>query len=151
MNPESHRRQLGVTLIELVVVMSLLALAMTLVAPGVGRTVDNMRLRSFGRQVRSAFQMASVRARMDQASNIISFDERHFRFLHSDGSSAETLDLPDTIIAVDDEALYLVTPSGHVLGPDTFVFRTQGGREGVIRVGIDFGVRFTEGSDDSAQ
>lgn len=64
--PGNTRREAGVTLLELVLVIALLSLAAGLVAPGVGRGIDEWRLRSAAERLAQIIRYARIRALYEQ-------------------------------------------------------------------------------------
>ena len=54
------RRERGVTLIELAVVMAIVAIMALFLAPAIGEWVDNFRIRQAGREMSSDLQFAKV-------------------------------------------------------------------------------------------
>ena len=55
-------RKRGVTLVELVVVMAIIAIGAAFVAPNIGAWIPNYRLRSASRDVTSALRTAQMKA-----------------------------------------------------------------------------------------
>jgi prepilin-type N-terminal cleavage/methylation domain-containing protein len=56
------RGETGVTLIELVVVMAIIAIMGLLIAPALGRWVDNFRIRQVAREISSDLQFAKMKS-----------------------------------------------------------------------------------------
>ncbi len=65
----------GVTLIELVTVMAIIAIGALLVAPNIGAWIPNYRLRSAGRDVVSILRTAQVRSVSVNTQYQVSFDQ----------------------------------------------------------------------------
>jgi type IV fimbrial biogenesis protein FimT len=67
-------RKRGVTLIELVVVMAIIAIGAAFVAPNIGAWIPNYRLRSATRDVTSAMRMAQMKAISNNTQYHVSFN-----------------------------------------------------------------------------
>jgi prepilin-type N-terminal cleavage/methylation domain-containing protein len=67
-------RKRGVTLIELVVVMAIIAIGAAFVAPNIGAWIPNYRLRSATRDVTSALRMAQMKAISNNTQYHVSFN-----------------------------------------------------------------------------
>ena len=67
-------RKRGVTLVELVVVMAIIAIGAAFVAPNIGAWIPNYRLRSATREVTSALRMAQMKAISNNTQYHVSFD-----------------------------------------------------------------------------
>jgi len=65
------RGEAGVTLLELLVVLALMALLVGLVAPGFGRATDNWRLRRAAESVAQILRYARTRALYDQRYYVV--------------------------------------------------------------------------------
>lgn len=66
----SRDKKKGITLIELVVVMAIIAIGAVLLAPNIGAWIPNYRLRSASRDVVSALRVAQMKA----VSNNVQYD-----------------------------------------------------------------------------
>ena len=135
----------GVTLVELMVVMSLLALAMTVVGPAVGSTLDNMRFRTFGGELEHAFRVAQAGARTAQEPRFIAFDTDRFLVFDRRNTEFGEVALPPGV-AMESEVsgAWMATRSGMILGLDNLVIVSGRGRAGTL-VLDGFDVRFVEG------
>ena len=67
-------RKRGVTLVELVVVMAIIAIGAAFVAPNIGAWIPNYRLRSASRDVTSALRMAQMKAISNNTQYQVSFN-----------------------------------------------------------------------------
>jgi general secretion pathway protein H len=65
------RGQKGVTLIELVVVMAIIAIMGLFMAPAIGEWVDNFRIRQAARDISSTLQQAKMRAISTRQTNTV--------------------------------------------------------------------------------
>ena len=127
------RRPRGITLIELMVVVGLLVLAMTLVGPAVGNTVDNMRFRTFGRDLQHSFRTAQAQARIAQDEYSIALDADRFIVFNREEEILEEILLPVGIsVESGPDVVYVVSRSGQILGPERLGFTSSTGRSGAI-------------------
>jgi prepilin-type N-terminal cleavage/methylation domain-containing protein len=65
----------GITLVELVVVMAIVAIGAAFVAPNIGAWIPNYRLRSATRDVTSALRTAQMKAISNNAQYHVSFNQ----------------------------------------------------------------------------
>jgi len=75
----------GVTLIELIVVMVIIAIGATLMVPGIGRWLPNYRLRSATRDVVSTMRTAQMRAVSTNTVYGVAFDTNSIQLYRSSG------------------------------------------------------------------
>ncbi len=101
----------GVTLIELVTVMAIIAIGALLVAPNIGAWIPNYRLRSAGRDVVSILRTAQVRSVSVNAEYQVSFDQ---------GAGSYILQYRDTGGNWIDEGTTQFLPSGIRISGMTF-------------------------------
>ncbi len=140
------QRTRGITLIELIVVLAVMALATTLVGPSVGNTVDNMRFRSFGRQLEHTLRSAQQEARLVGEERLVLLTEDRLVVSDRLGVVFEEIAWPRSVVPSPGGATYVVLGSGHLIGPARFLISSRTGRRGTLEVRgpeIDFleGVR----------
>jgi prepilin-type N-terminal cleavage/methylation domain-containing protein len=68
------RRERGVTLIELAVVMAIVAIMALFLAPAIGEWVDNFRIKQTAREIVSTLQLAKMKAIARQLEYNVVFD-----------------------------------------------------------------------------
>ena len=126
----------GITLIELVVVISILAVMLTFVGPPMSAGIDNLMLDVAGRRVISAFRLAQTFARTQGEQVIASYDETTLTFLKS-GQIHRTLAMPRGVrlIPIKEATTVVFLRSGQIIGPDTVDLINSRGRR--IRLSID--------------
>jgi general secretion pathway protein H len=73
--------QRGVTLIELIIVMVIIAIGATLTAPNIGGWLTNYRLRSATRDVVSIMRVAQIKAVSNNTSYQVFFDIAHDSYI----------------------------------------------------------------------
>jgi prepilin-type N-terminal cleavage/methylation domain-containing protein len=73
--------QRGVTLIELIIVMAIIAIGATLTAPNIGGWLPNYRLRSATRDVASTLRLAQIKAVSNNTSYQVVFDTAHDSYI----------------------------------------------------------------------
>ncbi len=142
-------RSRGITLIELMVVLALLALAMTLVGPAVGNTVDNLRFRTFGRQLQHSFRRAQAQSRLAQEEHFIALNSDRLVVFDRGEAILEEIVLPAGVSAGSArdgayDGVYVVSRSGHILGPQRLDLTSSSGRSGAIVID-GYEARFVEG------
>ena len=93
----------GVTLIELVVVMAIIAIMGVCLAPSIGEWLDNFRIRQAARDIASHLQLAKIRAISRRLEYRVNFDvaNNQYRLWVNDGGW-----IPDP------EGVVLSTPRG---------------------------------------
>jgi prepilin-type N-terminal cleavage/methylation domain-containing protein len=67
------RREKGVTLIELVVVMAIIGIMALFMAPAIGEWVDNYRIRQAARDIASTLQLAKMQAVSTRLPDAVNF------------------------------------------------------------------------------
>src|SRR5438034_4020799 len=109
----SQRGTRGITLIELVVVMTLIAIISGLVGPSVAGRLKNLSLQTTATEVAARFRKAQSEARLTQTAVVVSYTDHKFHFLRGTqeiGSFA----LPPSISAAFQNSIdtVLMLPSG---------------------------------------
>ncbi len=129
----------GITLIELLIVMSLLSLAAAFAGPAVGAGLDSMSLRSTVLRVASNFRKVQADARAQQRTLAIRVANGELVLVSDDGAS-RVLELnPGITLAGADESTYLFYGSGQISGPARLEFENRRGRRMALLVGPEPG------------
>ncbi len=136
----------GITLIELLIVMSLLSLAAAFAGPAVGAGLETMSLRSTVLQVASNFRRVQADARAQQRTLAIRVANGELVLVSDDGTS-RVLELNAGItLAGADESTYLFYGSGQISGPARLEFENRRGRRMALVLGPEPGhIDFDEG------
>jgi type II secretion system protein H len=109
------KREGGVTLIEMLVVMTLVGLLAAVVAPSVGSGLETVRLRATGEKLAATLRMARTRALRTQHYMQVSVDPqlRVVELRDLEGGSLSSWEIPNTIQVLSERRLaYLVYPDG---------------------------------------
>ena len=125
------KRKRGITLIEMLVVMTILGLLAAVVGPSVGSGVETVRLRATGEKLASTLRLARTRALRTRHYMQVTVDpqSRAVELRDLEGGSASSWEIPNTIQVQSDRALkFLVYPDGgsQVMRVD---LRNQRGRQ----------------------
>ena len=129
----------GITLIELLIVMSLLSLAAAFAGPAVGAGLDSMSLRSTVLRVASNFRKVQADARAQQRTLAIRVANGELVLVSDDGAS-RVLELnPGITLAGADESTYLFYGSGQISGPARLEFENRRGRRMALLLGPEPG------------
>jgi prepilin-type N-terminal cleavage/methylation domain-containing protein len=128
----------GVTLVELLIVMVLLASTAALVAPAFSRGLDNFSLRSTGKRLAAEFRRAQLEARLSQNNIWVAFNEGRFAF-HRGDAIERIFELPSGIEIVrqgiGESIVYTFLGSGQVVGPRRISLINTRGRTASLRLG----------------
>jgi prepilin-type N-terminal cleavage/methylation domain-containing protein len=126
----------GVTLIELIVVMALVAVMLGVVGPSLSGSIDNLVLSSESRRVLSAFRMAQTTARTSGQPVFATHNETSLQFLKSD-HAYQTINMPSGVrfVSTDKEPPVVFLDSGQIVGPDSLDMINGRGRR--VRLSID--------------
>lgn len=138
------RRASGISLIETLVVVALVALAAAFVGPSIGAGLENMTLRSTGRQIVSVLRRTQADARMRQESLAVRVEDGEAVLIGAGSSRRTALDA-SIHIGDGDPVTYLLLGSGHIVGPERLELENRRGRRGVVELGPAPGaIRFVE-------
>ena len=105
----------GITLIEMLVVMTLVGLLTAVVAPSVGSGVETVRLRATGEKLAATLRTARTRALRTQHYMQVSVDPqlRIVELRDLEGGSVSSWEIPSTIQVRSEQRLaFLVYPDG---------------------------------------
>ena len=129
----------GITLIELLIVMSLLGLAASFAGPAVGAGLDNMSLRSTVLRVASNFRRVQSDARAQQRTLAVRVANGELVLVSDDGVS-RVLELnPGVTLPGAGESTYLFYGSGQISGPARLEFENRRGRRMALLLGPEPG------------
>ena len=123
-----RKRQSGITLIEMLVVMTLAALLAAIVAPSVGSGVDTMRLRSTAERMAATFRTAHERAMRSHHYMEVSVDplSRAVELRDLESGSLASWEIPGTIVVkAEQRVAFLLYPDG---GAQAMRIRLENGR-----------------------
>jgi prepilin-type N-terminal cleavage/methylation domain-containing protein len=139
---DKGRSTRGITLVELLVVMVLIAIIGSLVAPSVAAALENLSLETTASQLAAQFRKAQAQARITQTAVAAVYSGREFRFLKGPDPIG-TFSLPASIsVALEEGAsTFVLLPSGQVAGPARFELLNRHGRKVVVELGLLSGIR----------
>ena len=114
-------RRKGFSLIEVVVVMAVIALALTLVGPRIGAGIGRLELEQAAQSIRSFVKLGRAEAQRADRQHFVVIDTRQdsIVLLDSDMRPVRRADIPSSIHIVhsDSELLsFAIAPSGIVRG-----------------------------------
>ena len=138
-------RDRGVTLVEILVVLVIMAIALSIVTPSLGNTYQNWMLRSTGRRAAALFRFAADAARQ-YGTDIACYYSGHNLVALRNGSVVKRLDIP-VFISVQPEKSngIFALPTGQIVGAERVVLQTDRGRKLTIKFGpLPGQVRTTE-------
>ncbi len=148
-----HSRQKGFTLLELVVVLVVIALAMAVTYPSLSRGTAALHLRSVGRDVLNSLRYARERAITEQTVMrvTVSKEERKITLTDDYGEGARTLLLPDdvriqSLVVAGQEVqggplIVRFLPNGSASEAEILLQSATGGALRIIADGITGGAR----------
>ena len=135
----SRPQEAGVTLLELVIVLAILSLAVSLVAPRFGNWIDEWMLRSAAERIAQTVRYARTQAIFEQTYYLVEIDPRArlVRVLNQASGFAREFELPSGV-KVDDEEnppprviRLLFPPSGVVGERNLWLSNRRGSKYGV--------------------
>lgn len=129
------KRQKGITLVELLVVMVILSIALGLVVPSMANSYQSWQLRSAGRRTAALFRYASDLARRD-GTDLAGYYADHRIVVVRKGSVVKTLEIPASMNVKPEKpkgAVFLST--GQILASEPFVIENEKGRRMIVEVG----------------
>jgi len=109
-------KQRGVTLVELIVVMVIIAIGAVLIAPNIGGFLPNYRLRSGAREIVSTMRLAQMKAISTNQGHGVAFGANSFQVFYRDTGG---------VLQADGVSVSL--PKGVELIDNTFPLVTVGG------------------------
>jgi prepilin-type N-terminal cleavage/methylation domain-containing protein len=141
------RRIRGITLIELVVVMALIAIISGIVGPSIANRFKSLSLQTTATDVTARFRKAQAEARITQTPVVASYGDHKFRFFQGPREIG-TLALPPSISAAFQNSVdtFLLLPSGQVTGPEYMQLVNEDGRKAVIEFGLVNGITLAQGA-----
>jgi type II secretory pathway pseudopilin PulG len=125
--------------VELLVVMVVIAIALSIVTPTMTNSYDAWQLRSTGRQLLALLRFASENAR-NGAGSVACYYKDGQLIVSRDGTAVRTLEVPSAITVAPQApngALFL--PTGQMLSSAEFTLTNQRGRKIAIRSGPLYG------------
>jgi prepilin-type N-terminal cleavage/methylation domain-containing protein len=134
----------GVTLIELIVVLSIVGLAIIVASPSLLKGIDRFALDSTGHQLVTAFRTARNEARLGQQELLGTFSGDEFVLVRRD-QRVTRIKLPGRVEvqARDKQAEYSFLASGQILGAERLELIAGGRYRGTLILGPPPGtVRF---------
>lgn len=138
-----HPPAAGITLIELLVTLAIVAVVITIVGPSVGTVVDRVRLRSLANDVISEARYARNAAETSGRTTWMTFDEEG---IHAAGE--RLLETPQNVTLTADPPLLMFLTTGQVVGPERIELRTTAGRlEVLVRDPVTGNLRRNEPTD----
>jgi prepilin-type N-terminal cleavage/methylation domain-containing protein len=141
--PPRHLEQTGVTLLELVIVLVLLSLAVSLVAPRFGTWTDEWMLRNAAERVAQTLRYARTRAIYEHRYYVVEIDPRArlVRVLNPAAGISREFTLPRGVTVEDGEnpppliVRLLLPPSGVMEERNLWLSNRRGS---TFRVHVDF-------------
>jgi prepilin-type N-terminal cleavage/methylation domain-containing protein len=134
----------GVTLIELIVVLSIIGVTIAVASPSLLKRIDKFSLDSVGRQLVTAFRLAKNDARLQQREVLGNLSGDEFVLSLGEGR-VQRVKMPRDVVvhSMGTEVHYIFLPSGQILGPERLELVAGGRYRGALILGPPPGsVRF---------
>ena len=138
----SMRRQAGFTLIEMLVVITLVGLMAAVVAPSVGAGVETLRLRSSAERLAATLKLARERAVRTRHYHEVAVDPelRRVEMKDLEGDYARDWEIPETLKVIADcglriadcQTTFLFSPDGSVPPAKVLLENSRGRRIEVV-------------------
>jgi prepilin-type N-terminal cleavage/methylation domain-containing protein len=134
-------RAKGITLVEVMVVMVLIAILSGIVGPAIARRFENLSLQTNATQLAAQFRRAQAQARITQAPIAATYSDHAFHFL-SGTKEIGSFPLASSIRPIFENGLdtFLLLPSGQIAGPEHLQLLNQNGRKAVIEMSFLNGI-----------
>jgi prepilin-type N-terminal cleavage/methylation domain-containing protein len=130
----------GITLIEMLVVLVLLGLVGSLVGPAVAQRFDMIALQTAATELASQLRRAQAVARANQTPVAMTYSDHTFRFWKA-GRPVASYNLPPAISPVQhDLPIYLLLPSGQIVGADQLELQNGRGKKIAIKTDLLSGI-----------
>jgi len=136
------RHSRGITLLELMVVIVLMAIISGIVGPTIANRLETLTLRTTATQLAAQFKKAQAQARVSQTMVGAVYSEHEFRFLQGQKQIGSFL-LPDSISPSFDNGndTFILFPSGQIAGPERLQLVDQSGKKAVIELNFLQGIK----------
>src|SRR5262245_49417593 len=134
-------RERGITLVELLVVMVLIAIISGIVGPPVANRLENLSLQTTASQLAAAFRRAQAEARVSQTPVAAAYSAHQFHFLKGTkeiGTFSLPVSISPSFESGSETTIFL--PSGQIAGLDRLPLLNRNGRKAVIGLGFISGV-----------
>jgi prepilin-type N-terminal cleavage/methylation domain-containing protein len=134
----------GVTLIELIVVLSIIGVTIAVASPSLLKRIDKFSLDSVGRQLVTAFRLAKNDARLQQREVLGTLSGDEFVLSFGQGR-VQRVKMPRDVVvhSIGPEVNYIFLSSGQILGPERLELVAGGRYRGALILGPPPGaVRF---------
>jgi len=140
-------RERGITLVELLVVMVLIAIISGIVGPPVANRLENLSLQTTASQLVAAFRKAQAEARVSQTPVAATYSAHQFHFLKGTkeiGTFSLPVSISPSFESGSDTSIFL--PSGQIAGLDHLQLLNRNGRKAVIGLGFISGIAVVQDS-----
>jgi type II secretion system protein H len=137
----------GVTLVELMVVMVLIAILSGIVGPSIANRLENLSLQTAATQLAAQLRKAQAEARVSQTPVIAGYAGRKFRFM-KETKEIGAFSLPDSVSVVFENGIdtLLLLPSGQVAGAENLQLVNRRGRKATIQLSWLEGITAVQGT-----
>ena len=131
----------GITLVELMVVMVLIAILSGIVGPAIARRFENLSLQTNATQLAAKFRKAQAEARITQTPVAATYRGHAFHFLRGT-KEIGSFPLASSISPIFENGLdtFLLLPSGQIAGPEQLQLLNQNSRKAVIELSFLNGI-----------
>jgi len=133
-----RKREKGVTLIELAVVMAIVGIMALFMAPAIGEWLDNFRIRQAARDIASTLQQAKMQAISTRTQRSVTFDTANNTYQIQGGSPIQTpkgVSIPNTDFDATGDAVQFNpngTSSSATMNDSIYINNTKGKQYRVI-------------------
>lgn len=135
----------GITLIEMMVVLALIALIGGLVGPAIAQRFDTIVLQRTATELSAELRKAQAVARANQLPVAMTYSDHTFRFWKTEKPVA-AYSLPSSISPVQsDLPAYVFLPSGQIVGSDRLELQNERGRKIAIKTDLINGISVSFG------
>ncbi|HEY2383233.1 MAG TPA: prepilin-type N-terminal cleavage/methylation domain-containing protein [Terriglobia bacterium] len=136
----------GITLIEMLVVMVLIAMIGSIVGPAVVRRFDTITLQTTATELASQLRRAQAVARADQSPVEMTYSDHVFQFWKSSKPVA-SYTLPAAVTPVNHNLpAFVFLPSGQILGAEALELQNERGRRIAIKTDLLSGITVSFGA-----
>ena len=147
---KTKQKDIGVTLIELAVVVAIIGIMAVFMAPAIGEWLDNYRIRQTARDIISTLQQAKMQAISTRTSCSVTFNTANNTYQIQGGALVQTpraVSIPNTDFDADGDAVRF-NPNGTSSSTslnDSIYINNAKGKQYRIRISPSGGISLQEG------